>query len=308
MDGGKQLRLRRAATCAACNLALPVGDQAYWYRTERVVRCLACATPDPAPRAAGASAQTEYERRHAKDEERTRRNLPRTMLVLAIAPFFGYFSAQVVSDLINTQTDSMTSSLTDGAAESSAPISDDTSHTYGLYAAGFATVSVATAVFGRRQSTEAWRIGAEGERRTAKALDKLPPSYRVLHDLPMPRSRANIDHVVVGPTGVFTIETKNYKHGVKIKGGNVYSAGRKLDGAVAQAKKQTDAVAVTTGASVTPIVCVHGEGVSVDWFQKPVIDGVRFCSGRALAKTITKRTAVLSAEAIEELAGRLAPH
>jgi hypothetical protein len=59
-----------------------------------------------------------------------------------------------------------------------------------------------------------WLAGAEGECRTAKELDRLPDEYFVFHDFHERRpdgNRAawNIDHIVVGPTGVFVIDSKN---------------------------------------------------------------------------------------------------
>jgi hypothetical protein len=55
---------------------------------------------------------------------------------------------------------------------------------------------------------EHWEEGAEGERKTAKQLSKLPPGWRVWHDLNGPRG--NIDHLVVGRGGVFVLDTKNW--------------------------------------------------------------------------------------------------
>jgi hypothetical protein len=50
----------------------------------------------------------------------------------------------------------------------------------------------------------AWRRGAAGERRTARLLDPLERrGWAVLHDLAVPGSRANLDHLVIGPGGVF---------------------------------------------------------------------------------------------------------
>jgi Nuclease-related domain len=58
----------------------------------------------------------------------------------------------------------------------------------------------------------AWRRGAAGERRTARLLGQLGwQGWVVLHDLAVPRSRANIDHVVIGPGGVFVIDSKQYR-------------------------------------------------------------------------------------------------
>ncbi len=55
---------------------------------------------------------------------------------------------------------------------------------------------------------ERWRTGAEGERSTAKQLRPLlKAGWALIHDV---EDRfGNIDHVVVGPPGVFTIDSKN---------------------------------------------------------------------------------------------------
>jgi len=56
---------------------------------------------------------------------------------------------------------------------------------------------------------ESWRRGAEGERRTRRELLKL--GWHFIEDVP--DSRGNYDHVVVGPAGVFHLETK-YPSGI----------------------------------------------------------------------------------------------
>lgn len=54
---------------------------------------------------------------------------------------------------------------------------------------------------------QAFRLGWEGEVATAEELNKLMrDGFEVFHDLPC--GRFNIDHVVIGPTGVFAVETK----------------------------------------------------------------------------------------------------
>jgi hypothetical protein len=59
----------------------------------------------------------------------------------------------------------------------------------------------------------AWARGARGERVVAWFLGRPPDCWHVFHDVPVGERGANIDHVVVGPAGVFTINTKNL-HGV----------------------------------------------------------------------------------------------
>ncbi len=68
-----------------------------------------------------------------------------------------------------------------------------------------------------RADAEKWERGAEGERMTAAALAALPAGWVAVHDLHVPGSRANADHVVVGPNGVWVVDSKaytgEYRHG-----------------------------------------------------------------------------------------------
>ncbi len=72
------------------------------------------------------------------------------------------------------------------------------------------------ALFADPQSTQAWRQGSVGEQRVGDRFAKSGgDAVIVLHDRCVPRSRANIDHVVIGPSGVFVVDTKRYA-GAKI--------------------------------------------------------------------------------------------
>jgi hypothetical protein len=54
-----------------------------------------------------------------------------------------------------------------------------------------------------------WSRGAEGEEVVGRILEGLSPAgWHVLHDVSF--GRGNIDHVVVGPGGVFSVETKSH--------------------------------------------------------------------------------------------------
>jgi hypothetical protein len=55
--------------------------------------------------------------------------------------------------------------------------------------------------------------GAKAEQDVAEALDSLPDDYYIFHDLEFPGF--NIDHVVLGPNGIFLVETNRvrvYRH------------------------------------------------------------------------------------------------
>jgi hypothetical protein len=55
-----------------------------------------------------------------------------------------------------------------------------------------------------------WYWGALGERAVGRTLASLGPEWTVLHAVPVGEKSSDIDHVVIGPTGVFTINTKRH--------------------------------------------------------------------------------------------------
>jgi len=95
-----------------------------------------------------------------------------------------------------------------------------------LLLAGFATtifLSVLSAIpfiiaanLWNKQKT--WEVGAKGEESTIRVLRNLDPSYKIVHDVFLPGDTQNIDHVVIGPTGTFVIETKNHNGIVRCNG------------------------------------------------------------------------------------------
>ena len=71
---------------------------------------------------------------------------------------------------------------------------------------------IAVALSDERQSTSAWERGAVGEERLGSRLDALASEdIAVLHDRRIPRSKANIDHVVITRAGIWVIDAKRYK-------------------------------------------------------------------------------------------------
>jgi Nuclease-related domain len=65
-------------------------------------------------------------------------------------------------------------------------------------------------ILGVHTDERAWRRGAAGEEEVARQLEKLGPSWRVIHSVPVGSKDTDIDHVVIGPPGVFTLNTKNH--------------------------------------------------------------------------------------------------
>jgi len=63
----------------------------------------------------------------------------------------------------------------------------------------------------KSSGTRAWDVGAHGEEVFAASLDRLASAgLYFLHDRRIPPTRANIDHIVLAPSGVYVIDAKNY--------------------------------------------------------------------------------------------------
>ena len=69
--------------------------------------------------------------------------------------------------------------------------------------------------------------GARGEEKVSGILESLPDAYHVFNDFTAGRN--HIDHVVVGPGGVFAIETKFWQGKVTVEDGHVLLDGQLPD-------------------------------------------------------------------------------
>lgn len=225
---------------------------------------------------AGASAQREYERRLINHRRRVWKAVPRLVIV---ALFLGAV-AWVVSEQFLPGN--------------------------GALMAFLIAVSFVLQGIPSRQPADAWGIGAIGERKTAKALSRLDSNYRILHDRKIRGRKSNIDHIVIGPTGIFAIETKNVKGRVTLQGGHLMVGGRKRDDYVEEVWREAVAVQevlapvmASLGQSVGPIICFHR--AELPW-GKTSVQSVRVVGARGLRKIIGKGPVVLTATQVESVA------
>jgi hypothetical protein len=175
---------------------------------------------------------------------------------------------------------------------------------------------VILAVVDEPQSTRAWAKGAVGEQKLAQALAGLPDVI-ALHDRKVPGTLGNIDHLVVGPAGLFVVDAKHYKGSIRIrvKGGlfrtdyRLYVGGRDCSHLADNMGWQVKAVetllaSVEVAMPITPVLCF----IDVNWplfFQPESFHGVRLEDPKSLRKLVTA-TAALDSAAIEQLARILA--
>jgi hypothetical protein len=169
------------------------------------------------------------------------------------------------------------------------------------------------------QSTSAWQTGSAGEERLARFFEReLPDAALALHDRRIPGSRANIDHVVVAPSGVWVIDAKLYQGKVERRTLGpiwrremaVFVGGRDRTKLIHGMPRQVEAVTAALAADplaadvpVRPVVCF----VASDWalFAKPFeIAGVLVTWPQRLVERIVA-PGRLTATAVARVANRI---
>jgi hypothetical protein len=113
------------------------------------------------------------------------------------------------------------------------------------------------------RDAHAWRDGAMGERATARLLRRLARhGYAVFHDVAIPGTPANADHVVFGPGGVVLVDSKRYAGRVwQGPDGRVWHNQYPMDRPLRSLRMETEVISRALGVPVRPLVCVHGARV-----------------------------------------------
>jgi hypothetical protein len=119
--------------------------------------------------------------------------------------------------------------------------------------------------FRASRDTRAWRDGARGEQATARLLRRVAGHGAVLfHDVAIPGTPANADHVVMSPAGVVLVDSKRYTGRVwQGPDGRVWHNQYPLDRPLRALRLETAAIAGLLGVPVRPLVCVHGAHVDM---------------------------------------------
>ncbi len=69
--------------------------------------------------------------------------------------------------------------------------------------------------------------GMRGEAKVADALEGLDNSWYCFNDVLLQQGAGNLDHIIIGPPGVFVLETKNYSGEIVCEGDDWYVKGRR---------------------------------------------------------------------------------
>jgi hypothetical protein len=158
-------------------------------------------------------------------------------------------------------------------------------------------------------------LGLRGEELVAQQLNPLfREDYRIYHDFPLNElsKGANIDHIVIGPTGVFVIETKMRRKHKKLKTNQeshkvtfdgeqliypTFTDRHGIDQTAANAKYLADFLRKRTGA----IIPVQGILVLPGWYVNQTKSAkVQVCSHKTVVKRILQSRQSLDKELIRK--------
>lgn len=173
---------------------------------------------------------------------------------------------------------------------------------------GLASLLLRWQGFGGRDP-DRWRRGSIGEEMTASELHRLERrGWSVRHDLRIPGSRANIDHVVAGRTGLWVVDTKATRAPVTAGWRRVYFGERRLDTASLrwEAEVLADRLEAVLGWSAAhalrPVVAVHGDGLRRRGGRA---GGVPVVPGDRLVRRLRRGRRRLTREELREVADAL---
>jgi Nuclease-related domain len=228
----------------------------------------------------GASAQAQYRRHRQVEHAAWARTRPLRVAAVALAGLAGWLAATVPG--------------------------------LPLPARGLLTLAAAAGAWWRLRfrpspETRAWQRGAAGERHVAQLLEPLvQQGWGVNHDLRVPGSEVNIDHVVVGPPGVFVIDAKHYRGRLRLSGDGLLWHGRYLLApALSTVRWEADKLQARIGAAdiaVVPIVAVWG--AAVPWGQVTAT-GVTVVAARRLPGLLRSLPPTLTPQRAREVATQI---
>lgn len=170
--------------------------------------------------------------------------------------------------------------------------------------------AIADTVYRARSTSTvpAWRRSSVAERRTEAQLKKLERSgYRTLHARAIPGSEAQIDHLVIGPTGVYAVDSEKWdkRLPVRVQMGKKLFHGPfdmkpRLTEARWEATQASELISKAYGREVTVVPSLAIYGPPVPWKIMTIRDVDVYEGGRA-RKWITKRERALTDAEIDRL-------
>jgi hypothetical protein len=156
--------------------------------------------------------------------------------------------------------------------------------------------------------TRTWKTGARGERATARRLRPLEQrGWIVLHDLPIPESTANVDHIAIGPGGVFVIDSKRWKGYAWVDGnGHAWRGSYTLQPTLETLWWETAQIAQHLQLPVTcpvrAVICLHRASTLAGGIYA---DGIAIATARDVQAVLETQSGVLMHDQIAIVAEQI---
>lgn len=135
--------------------------------------------------------------------------------------------------------------------------------------------------------------GASGEEEVGALLESLRHlGWQVLHDMGF--GHGNVDHLLIGPGGIFTVETKSHPGPISVRAIH--------GGALEQARAEQRTLERITGEEVEALLVY-----SRAWVDRPLArrKGVRVVPARMLASYLERRPVILAEAEVERALRRV---
>jgi hypothetical protein len=144
-----------------------------------------------------------------------------------------------------------------------------------------------------------WFTGAIGEKEVSRLLARLGQEWTVLNSVPVGKDGSDIDHIVIGPPGVFTINTKHHRRGkIWLSPKLLMVNGQKTDhlrNARHESTRASTLLSVAVGAQITvrSIIALVGDP---NLTVRGMPDDVLVVDARGLAKKLRRMKPVFTPE------------
>ncbi len=119
---------------------------------------------------------------------------------------------------------------------------------------------------------------------TARLLARLPRRFVVLHDRCLAGARGNVDHLIIGPSGLWVVDSKVRRARLRVHRRRVQAGGSFID--VTPVATQALRVGAALGVPATALVVVHGTGLRR---RGKKVTGVRVVPAARTAHRIRRR-------------------
>lgn len=152
-----------------------------------------------------------------------------------------------------------------------------------------------------------FRSGIKGESSIFFILSQLPNEYVIFQDVTIPGKKDNIDFVIVGPTGIFTVEVKNHSGNISFNGNKLTRDKFPLDqDFLTQAMFEALGlhnylkIKLEQDIFVQPVLVFSNQHVMLN-FNQGSINNVYVLTGNDLISYITNQTPRLNIELISKI-------